>query len=85
MGPGVHGHTMTQCPWCRKYKKGDNCISCYRELRERHKKLMEDLKFIVRSTAYYRIQELLFHRIQEEPVNGIDIQTQPGTEGEKEE
>ncbi len=65
---------MTQCPWCKKYKKGDNCISCYRTVRQRYKKLMEDLKFISRSTAYYRVQEELVLRLNQEPdIHDLDI------------
>ena len=65
---------MTKCPWCKNYKRGDNCIRCYRTIRELYKKLMEDLKFISTRTAYYRVQEELVLRLNREPdIHDLDI------------
>jgi len=57
---------MNQCPECRSYKKADNCIHCYREMRERYGALVADLERIAQGTAYNRIREELARRLERE-------------------
>lgn len=57
---------MNQCPECRTFKKADECIRCYRELRERYEALVADLERIAQGTAYTRIREELARRLERE-------------------
>jgi len=57
---------MNQCPECRSYKKADNCIRCYQEMKERYEMLLRDVKGIAQGTAYTRIREELVRRLEQE-------------------
>jgi len=57
---------MNQCPECRTFKKADNGIRCYREMKERYEALVADLERIAQGTAYTRIQQEITQRLQRE-------------------
>jgi recombinational DNA repair protein RecR len=57
---------MTQCVDCRTFKKGDNCIRCYRETRQRYDELIMDLNTILNGTSYYQVGDKIRARLKRE-------------------
>jgi len=59
---------MKRCPECKTFKKADNCIKCYRMMKQKYDRHIKKLQSILQGVGDYRVKEEIEKLLDEEIV-----------------